>query len=79
MESPKAVSAIDDTDKKRSKSTRKISYVHKIKHKPSGGYVMGQSIVFLVLITPKITIPVGFAFHMPDPGIEAHGIKTTKS
>ena len=62
---------IDDTDKKRSKSTRKISYVHKIKHKPSGGYVMGQSIVFLVLITPKITIPVGFAFHMPDPGLKA--------
>jgi len=62
---------IDDTDKKRSKSTRKISYVHKIKHKPSGGYVMGQSIVFLVLITPKITIPVGFAFHMPDPGLRA--------
>jgi len=62
---------IDDTDKKRSKSTRKIFYVHKIKHKPSGGYVMGQSIVFLVLITPKITIPVGFAFHMPDPGLKA--------
>lgn len=62
---------IDDTDKKRSKSTRKISYVHKIKHKPSGGYVMGQSIVFLVLITPKITIPVGFAFHMPDPELKA--------
>lgn len=63
--------AIDDTDKKRSKTTRKISYVHKIKHKPSGGYVMGQSIVFLVLITPKITIPVGFDFHMPDPGLKA--------
>jgi hypothetical protein len=30
---------------------------------------MGQSIVFWVLITPKITIPVGFAFHMPDPGL----------
>jgi hypothetical protein len=28
---------IDDTDKKRSKSTTKISYVHKIKDKPSGG------------------------------------------
>ena len=63
--------AIDDTDKKRSKSTRKISYVHKIKHKPSSGYVMGQSIVFLVLVTSKITIPVGFAFHMPDPGLKA--------
>jgi len=62
---------IDDTDKKRSKSTTKISYVHKIKDKPSGGYIMGQSIVFLVLITPKVTIPVGFSFHMPDPALKA--------
>jgi len=29
--------AIDDTDKKRSKSTKRIAYVHKIKDKPSGG------------------------------------------
>jgi len=63
--------AIDDTDKKRSKSTSKIYRVHKIRHKPSGGYIMGQSIVFLVLITPKITIPIGFSFHMPDPALSA--------
>jgi hypothetical protein len=62
---------IDDTDKKRSKSTTKISYVHKIKDKPSGGYIMGQSIVFLVLVTQKVTIPVGFSFHMPDPALKA--------
>lgn len=62
---------IDDTDKKRSKSTTRIHQVHKIKDKPSGGYVMGQSIVFLVLITKKITIPVGFSFHMPDPVLSA--------
>ncbi|MFH2091791.1 MAG: transposase [Pseudomonadota bacterium] len=62
---------IDDTDKKRSKSTTKISYVHKIKDKPSGGYIMGQSIVFLVLITSKVTIPLGFSFHMPDPALKA--------
>ncbi|WP_300463807.1 hypothetical protein [Desulfobacula sp.] len=43
---------IDDTDKKRSKSARKISNVHKIKDKTSGGYIMGQSLVFLLLITP---------------------------
>lgn len=62
---------IDDTGKKRSKSTKKIHQVHKIKDKPSGGYVIGQNIVFLVLITPKITIPVGFSFHMPDPALRA--------
>ena len=58
---------IDDTDNQRSKSTKKIAHVHKIKDKTSGGYIMGQSIVFLVLITSKIAIPVGFAFHVPDP------------
>ena len=62
---------IDDTDKRRSKSTKKLFQVHKIKDKPSGGYIMGQSIVFLVLITPKITIPVGFSFHMPNPVLSA--------
>jgi len=63
--------SIDDTDKKRSKSTKRIAFVHKIKHKPSGGYIMGQSLVFLVLVTPKITVPVGFAFHIPDPVLRA--------
>jgi hypothetical protein len=63
--------AIDDTDKKRCKSTKKIHRVHKIKHKPSSGYVMGQSLGFLVLVTPKMTLPVGVAFHMPDPALSA--------
>lgn len=70
--------SIDDTDKKRSKSTRKIHHVHKIKDKPSGGYVMGQSIVFLVLVTENITIPVGFSFHMPDPALSAWRKKDNK-
>ena len=62
---------VDETDKKRSKSTKRIAYVHKMKDKPSGGYIMGQSLVFLVLITPKITIPVGFDFYVPDPELSA--------
>ena len=32
---------------------------------------MGQSLVFLILITEKVTIPVGFAFHMPDTVLSA--------
>ncbi len=32
---------------------------------------MGQGLVFLVLITSKITIPVGFEFYMPDPELKA--------
>jgi len=62
---------IDDTDKQRSKLTQKIAYVHKLKDKKSGGFIQGQSIVFLVLVTPKITFPVGFAFYMPDPALTA--------
>ena len=62
---------IDDTDKKRSKVTRKIAYVHKLKDKTSGGYIQGQCLVFLVLVTPQITFPVGFAFYMPDPALSA--------
>ncbi len=58
---------IDDSDNKRSKNTKKIWYVHKLKDKASGGYIMGQGLVFMVLVTPVITIPVGIEFYMPDP------------
>jgi len=61
---------IDETDKKRSKCTKRIAHVHKIKDKPSGGYIMGQNLVFLALITAKVTIPVGFWFHVPDPSLK---------
>jgi len=67
----KAYITIDDSEKKRSKSTKNIAYVHKVKDKSSGGFTMGQSLVFLVLVTPQITIPVGFAFYMPDPDLSA--------
>ncbi len=62
--------AIDETDKKRSKSAKKIYKIHKIKDKASGGYVMGQKLVFIVLIAKNITIPVGFQFYMPDPKLK---------
>jgi hypothetical protein len=58
---------IDDSDNNRSKNTKKIWYVHKLKDKASGGYIMGQGLVFMVLVTPTITIPVGVEFYMPDP------------
>jgi hypothetical protein len=63
--------SLDDSDKRRSKVTRKIAYVHKLKDKTSGGYIQGQCLLFLVLITPKVTIPVGFAFYQPDPLLSA--------
>lgn len=61
------VLAIDDSEKKRSKTTKAIYGTHKMKDKSTGGYFMGQSLVFLVLVTPYISIPAGFAFYRPDP------------
>lgn len=61
------VLVLDDTDKKRSKKTKRIAGVHKLKDKTSGGFVMGQNIVLLLLVTRTVTIPVGVAFYQPDP------------
>ncbi|MGB5631860.1 MAG: transposase, partial [Waterburya sp.] len=57
----------DDSDHKRSKSTKRIFKTHKLKDKSSGGYVNGQTIMLLLLVTPKVTLPVGFEFYQPDP------------
>ena len=62
---------IDDSDNKRSKNTKKIWHTHKLKDKASGGFVMGQGLVFMVLVTPTITLPVGIEFYMPDPEYSA--------
>jgi SRSO17 transposase len=32
---------------------------------------MGQNLVFLVLVKPKLTVPVGFSFYEPDPAKKA--------
>jgi hypothetical protein len=56
----------DDSDRMRSKTTKRIYGVHKLKDKKSGGYVMGQCIVLLLLVTEQVTIPVGFSFYRPD-------------
>jgi hypothetical protein len=65
------VLVLDDSDRARSKNTKNLHKVHKLKDKKTNGYVMGQNLVFLVLVTPKITIPVGFAFYEPDPAKKA--------
>jgi hypothetical protein len=62
---------VDDADKGRSKSTHPRAYVHKLKDKTSGGFIMGQTLVFLLLVTERITVPVGFAFYVPDPVLSA--------
>lgn len=44
--------AIDDSDNNRSKNTKNIWPVdNKLKDKASGGYIMGQGLVFMVLVT----------------------------
>lgn len=58
---------VDDTDKARSKTTRTIAHVHKLHDKASGGFIRGQNLVFLLLVSELITVPVGFAFYEPDP------------
>jgi SRSO17 transposase len=62
---------IDDTDNPRSKSAKALAYLYKLRDKESGGYLWGQSLVFLVLVTPKISIPVGVAFYQPAPELSA--------
>ena len=65
------VICIDDVDRNRSKSTKTIYGVHKLKDKLSGGFVNGQCLVFLVLVTPTATFPIGFEFFRPDPKLKA--------
>ena len=53
---------LDDTDNPRSKSAHTLAHLYKRRDKDSGGYVWGQSLVFLVLVTPTISGPVGLTF-----------------
>ncbi|MGB1272430.1 MAG: transposase, partial [Endozoicomonas sp.] len=63
--------AIDDTARQRSKRTLRIEGTHKIRDKPTGGYINGQELVFMVLVTDIATFPVGFRFYVPDPQLSA--------
>lgn len=62
-----AVLALDGTENKRSKNTKALAKVHKMKDKSTGGFIMGQHLTILILITDKITVPVGFELYEPDP------------
>lgn len=58
---------IDDSEKRRSKNTKKIYGVQKVKDKVSSGFIQAQEFVFMVLVTDKVTIPVDFEFYISDP------------
>jgi len=62
---------IDDTDNARSKAAKALAHLYKLREKESGGYLWGQSLVFLVLVTPTMSIPVGLAFYQPAPEFSA--------
>ena len=62
---------VDDTDNPRSKSAKALAHLYKLRDKESGGYLWGQSLVFLVLVTPKISMPVGVVFYQPAPELSA--------
>ncbi len=69
---------IDDTDNPRSKSAKALAYLYTLRDTESGGSLWGQSLVFLVLVTPKISLPVGVVFSQPAPELSAW-YKTDKS
>ncbi|MGH8063823.1 MAG: IS701 family transposase [Candidatus Entotheonellia bacterium] len=62
---------IDDSDNKRSKSAKTLAHLDKLRDQESGGSVWGQSLVFLLVVTPDITLPVGFSFYQPAPELSA--------
>jgi len=68
---------IDDTDRPRSKVVKILWGVFKTVDKRTGGWINAQNIVFLCLVTDKITIPIMFTFYRPDP-IYAAWVKQDK-
>jgi hypothetical protein len=84
MASPRAAWSSTTPDNPRSKSAKALAHLYKLRDQESGGYVGGQSLVFLLLVTPKISIPVGFVFYQPDPKLSAwyqkeKALKSTRS
>jgi hypothetical protein len=62
---------LDDTDHQRAKAAKTIAHVDTPRDQASGGYIWGQTLVVLLLVTPTISIPAGFAFYQPAPELSA--------
>ncbi|MCB1082916.1 MAG: transposase [Simkania sp.] len=58
---------IDDTDKKRSKTTKNLYHTYKVYDKTTSGFFNGQTVVFALLVTQDLTLPVAFSFYKPAP------------
>jgi hypothetical protein len=61
---------LDETDRERSKNAKKLFKLGKQKDKKSGGYFNGQCIVFLLLVTDTVSLPVGFGFYQMNPNLK---------
>src|SRR5207247_10066385 len=66
---------IDDTDNQRSKAAKTLAHLYKLREKERCGSLSGQRLVFLVLVTPNIYIPVGFVFDQPNTALHAWDMK----
>lgn len=69
---------VDDTFRPRSKIIKKIFGVFKALDKKTGGFFLSQNIVFIAIVTPIFTIPIGFRFYRPDPKHSAWKSKDKK-
>jgi hypothetical protein len=65
------VLVLDDTDHRRAKTTSRIFANQKIYDKKTGGYYNGQCLMFLLLVTDTVTLPIGMRFYRPDPKYRA--------
>jgi hypothetical protein len=68
---PSGSLVMDDTDNPRSKSAHTLAPLYKRRAKDRGGYLWGQSRVYLGLVTPTSALPVGFPFSPPAPELRA--------
>lgn len=62
---------IDETDQGRAKTATPLAHLDKRREKERGGLLGGQSLGFLWLVTPTLTIPMGFACSQPAPELRA--------
>jgi hypothetical protein len=65
------VLVLDDSDHRRAKTTTRVYGTQKIFDKKTGGYYNGQCLMFLLLVTETVTLPLGMRFYRPDPRYRA--------
>jgi len=67
---------LDDTGKKRSKGSKQIPWVHHFRNPEGKGTMRGQEVVFLAVVTPKVSFLADYQFYQPDPEYTAWSKET---